>query len=193
MKGLAMKNRRLLAAATVGLAFAVAPAAALASDGGITVQDRCDPDSFADAQIECVRPAGDGGGAVTFNELISSLIANRANDKWRFKEEKVTLRAGQPLKVTMDRGGEFHTITPVAQFGHGCVPPLNALVFPGENAEDVPAVCATTLVPHLFDPTGVGTGILPGQSFAYPGMPKGAVQRFQCMIHPWMKTTVTVR
>ena len=190
LKGLAM-NIRFLAAATVGLAFAVAPAAALASDGGITVQDRCDHDSFTAAGIDCARPADDGGGAVTIDELFATVAATRAHPKWRFKEDKVTLRAGQPLNVTMDRGGEFHTVTEVAQFGHGCVPPLNALVFPGENPEDIPAACATTLVPRIFDPSGQGTGILPGQSFSYAGLSKGT-HRFQCMIHPWMKSTVTV-
>jgi plastocyanin len=189
-----MKNR-LLAVATVGLAFAAAPAtAALASDGGITVQDRCDHASFVAALGDphaCDRPAGDGGGVTTFDELISSLVANQANDHWRFKEDKVTLRAGQPLTISMNRGGEGHTVTEVDSFGLGCVEPLNALVFPGQDPTAFPAACAD---PATFTPGFLGGNLIaPGlPSFSYVGLSKG-VHRFQCMIHPWMKSTVTVR
>jgi len=37
-----------------------------------------------------------------------------------------------------------------------------------------------------------GTAILPGESFSFTGVTKG-VHRYMCMIHPWMKTTVTVK
>jgi plastocyanin len=193
LKGLTMKNR-LLATATVGLAFAVTPAAALASDGGITVQDRCDHDSFVAALGDphaCDRPQGDGGGVTTFDELIASLIADRANDHWRFKEEKVALRAGQSLNVTMNRGGEGHTVTEVPSFGPGCVPELNALVFPGQDPTAFPAACgaATTFTPGFLGGDLIAPG-LPG--FSKVGLSKGT-HRFQCMIHPWMKSTVAVR
>lgn len=187
-----MKNH-LLAVATVGLAFAAIPATAPASDGGITVQDRCDHDSFVAAlqdEHACDRPQDDGGGVTTFDELISSLIADRANDHWRFKEEKVALRAGQPLNIRMNRGGEGHTVTEVPSFGPGCVPELNALVFAGQD-QTPPAACgaATTFTPGFLGGDLIAPG-LPG--FAKVGLSKGT-HRFQCMIHPWMKSTVTVR
>jgi plastocyanin len=188
MKGLAMKNR-LLAAATVGLALAALPATALASDG-IEVQDRCDEATFNAAGIDCHRPAGDGGGSVTLDALFASLAADRQNDKWRFKGDKVTLREGQPLNISMTRGGEAHTVTEVPVFGLGCVPPLNEVVFPGQDPTAFPPECANpaTFTPGIFG----GDLIVPGMTFTKVGLSKGT-HRFQCMIHPWMKSTVTVR
>lgn len=188
-----MTKKSLLAAATVGLALAAAPAAALASDGTIDVQDRCDGPSFQAAGIDCNRPAGDGGGSVTLGELFSSLVADQSNGKWRFKDDRVTIRQGEAVNVTMSRGGEAHTITEVPTFGLGCVPELNGPVFPGQDPTAVPAaICANplTFTPGAFVPGG--NLVLPGQSFAIAGLSKGT-HRFQCMIHPWMKTTVTVR
>lgn len=121
---------------------------------------------------------------------VGSLITNQSNDAWRFKQDKVTLRPGQPLRIDMTRGGEAHTVTEVPSFGHGCVPELNALVFPGEDPTAFPAACAdpATFTPGVFG----GNLIAPGMSFSYAGLSKGT-HRFQCMIHPWMKSTVTVR
>jgi plastocyanin len=182
-------NKSLLTIATVGLALATAPAGALASDG-IEVQDRCDVASFNAAGIGCDRPQGDGGGSVTLNELFGSLVANQANDKWRFKGDKVTIRQGQPLTIKMTRGGEGHTVTEVPSFGLGCVPDLNGPVFPGQDPFATPAICdnPATFTPGIFG----GDLIAPGLDFSKTGLSKGT-HRFMCMIHPWMKTTVTVR
>jgi plastocyanin len=191
LKGLAMRNR-LLATATVGLALAAAPAAALASDGVIDVQDRCDGASFNAAGIDCFRPVGDGGGSVTLDELFATLAAKREHSGWRFKDDKVTIKQGQALKVTMSRGGEGHTVTEVSSFGLGCVPPINELVFPGQDPTAFPAACADSLTftPGAFVPGG--NLIAPGLPFEIAGLSKGT-HRFMCMIHPWMKSTVTVK
>lgn len=183
-----MKNR-LLAAATVGLALAALPATALASEG-IEVQDRCEEASFNAAGIDCHRPAGDGGGDVTLDELFASLAANQDNGKWRFKGDKVKIREGQALSIDMTRGGEAHTVTEVPVFGLGCVPELNAVVFPGQDPAALPAVCGNpaTFTPGIFG----GDLIVPGLNFTKVGLSKGT-HRFMCMIHPWMKSTVTVR
>jgi hypothetical protein len=192
LKGLAMRNR-LLAAATVGLAFAIAPAAALASDDGLQVQDACDPATFNAVpdipQPACTRP-DEGGPRVTFDGLIAQLVDHQSAEHWRFKADRITLREGQPLNITMTRGGEAHTITEVPSFGLGCVPQLNALVFPGQDPTAFPAACAdpATFTPGIFG----GNLIAPGMSFSYAGLSK-RTHRFQCMIHPWMRTTVTVR
>jgi plastocyanin len=189
MKGLAMKTKTLLATATVGLALAAMPAAALASDG-IDVQDRCDETSFNAAGIDCHRPAGDGGGSVTLGALFATLAVNHAHENWRFKQDKVSLRGGQPLNIAMTRGGEAHTVTEVPSFGLGCVPELNAVVFPGQDPTAFPAACASpaTFTPGIFG----GDLIAPGLDFSKAGLSKGT-HRFQCMIHPWMKSTVTVK
>jgi len=88
------------------------------------------------------------------------------------------LSAGGTLLGT-NRGGEDHTFTEVAAFGGGCVAPLNAIL--GLTA--VPE-CS---VPGLFDQTLVEQGA----TFEVTGLAPG-VHLFECLIHPWMRTTVTV-
>jgi hypothetical protein len=186
-KGVAPMKKSLLALAlaTVGLALAVGPATALASGSTLEVQDRCDPDTFVPANIDCA-PVTDQGGTVTLDALFGSLVAGAPNDGWRFKQNKITLREGQPLDIALTRGGEGHTITQVDKFGPGCVPEINAILFPGK---DPAAQCAdpATFTPGIFG----GDLIAPGLDFS-KNVSKG-VHRFQCMIHPWMQTTVTVR
>lgn len=180
-------KKSLLAVATVGLALAAGPATALASDGNtLVVQDRCDEATFNPAGIDC-HPVTDQGGTVTLDALFGSLVAGAPNDGWRFKQDKITLRAGQPLNIALTRGGEGHTITEVSAFGPGCVPEINAILFPGQ---DPAAECANpaTFTPGIFG----GDLIAPGLDFSKTDLSKGT-HRFQCMIHPWMKSTVTVR
>ena len=179
-----MTTKTLLATATVGLALAVTPAAALAFDG-LTIQDRCDPTTFSPAGIDC-RPLTQQGGTVTLDALFGSLVAGAPDDGWRFRKAKISLREGQPLDIAMTRGGEGHTVTEVAKFGPGCVPEINAILFPGKAAA---AECANpaTFTPGIFG----GDLIAPGLDFSKTGLGEGT-HRFQCMIHPWMKTTVTV-
>jgi plastocyanin len=137
----------------------------------------------------CDRPDGDGGGNVTLDELFSSLVADRTNDKWRFKD-KVTIKQGQTLNIKMTRGGEAHTVTEVPSFGLGCVPDLNGPVFPGQDPTARPEVCNN---PAVFTPGIFGGDLIaPGLDFTKTGLAKGT-HRFMCMIHPWMKTTVTVK
>lgn len=188
-----MRKSRFLAIATAGLALAALPATAVASGPDLEVQDRCDPVSF-DAVLgdgACARPEGDSGGIVTFDEFIARLQEDRSVGGWRFKPGRTTIKDGA-LDIAMTRGGEAHTVTEVGSFGHGCVPELNALTFPGEDPTDLPAVCddPLTFAPGFAVPGG--NLIVPGTSFSYDHLSKGT-HRFQCMIHPWMKSTVTVR
>jgi hypothetical protein len=83
-----------------------------------------------------------------------------------------------PAKGCPNRGGEDHAFTEVAAFGGGCVAPPNAIV----GLSPVPE-CS---VPGLF-----GTLVEEGDTLDVPAMAP-AVHRFQCLIHPWMHTTMTV-
>jgi hypothetical protein len=167
-----------------------APASA---DGGgsgavtVLVQDRCDPVTFdlALSDPTACDPAHEG--RVAFDKFFGSILADpmgvlqsREVRGWRFHSEDVTLRQGQDL-VARSTGGEFHTFTQVAQFGGGCVPDLNAPFKLGFNAacQSNPSPFATSAVP-------------PGSSLHVSGLAKGQY-RFECMIHPWMRTDVTVR
>jgi len=67
----------------------------------------------------------------------------------------------------------------VQAFGGGCVAPLNAIL----HLTPVPE-CA---IPGLFGSTLVEQGDTLGVTGLAPG-----VHRFECLIHPWMRTTVTV-
>ena len=47
---------------------------------------------------------------LAFDELIGRLVKKQEHGKWRFKDEKVKLKYGEPLNITMSRGGEAHTV-----------------------------------------------------------------------------------
>jgi len=184
---------RTLALATAGLALAGA-SAAHASYVDIEVQDRCDPVTF-DAALgagACARPAGEGGRVVTVDEFVDRLQRTHEHKAWRLKPERVTIKHGTPLNIAMTRGGERHTVTEVPSFGLGCIGAINALVFPDQDPTAFPAVCDAPLTFASGVTVPGGNAIRPGESFSFTGLAKG-MHRFFCAIHPWMKTTVTVR
>jgi hypothetical protein len=156
------------------LALLALPASALAGDTRkVFAMDRCDPDSFNDAvgPGTCVR-----NGGVTFENFARRLNPkDGGHNAWRFSRHDVDLRAGQTLGVT-NTGGETHSFTEVVDFGAGIVPPLNAALPPGTP----PAVPIGDPGPSFIDAgesLQVGA-LLPGQ------------HRFECLIHPWMRTVV---
>ena len=83
------------------------------------------------------------------------------------------MKADRTLRVR-NQGGRGHTFTEVAQFGGGFVPILNVGMTPAPECD--PA--ATVLVE-------------PGATQHIDGLEPG-LHRFQCCIHPWMRTTVRV-
>ena len=90
---------------------------------------------------------------------------------------RATLAAGGSV-TAINRGGEFHTFTQVAAFGGGCVPPINDAL-------------GLTAVPECADPSLFGTtGVIPGGCLEVGPIASGA-HRFQCLIHPWQRATVT--
>jgi plastocyanin len=172
-----------LAALVAVLGFA-GSAVASGGDRVIQVQDACDPATF-DAAVgpgTCVRP-DHSGRFVTFPEFVARVTEKRSHNAWRFDRDHVTLKAGENLTVEMGRGGEFHTFSEVKHFGPGCVDFLNALVFPGQGPPFTPV---TTCPP---DPA---EGVAPGAPALHFRLSRGT-HLFQCAIHPWMRSTVTVR
>ena len=158
---------------------------ALASSPGsqsVRIQDRCDPLTFNAAHIPCVSHER---GTVTLQNLFAIIgkdpqqaLRNRDAAGWRFDSDDLTIKRGTKLEWK-NEGGEFHTFTPVPSFGSGCVPEVNALFGFGLNP-----ICAD---PTVFDRTGVvpgGTGSVTLYNFG--------TYDFQCLIHPWMRTTVHV-
>ena len=141
----------------------------------VLVLDACDGPSFNAA----IGPgACERGGGVKFDAFIGQLVAMGTAPAWRFAPDVMTLGAGGTIDA-YNRGGEFHTFTEVAAFGGGCVPELNGLL----GLTPVPE-CE---VPGIFGTTGIAPG---GE---LEGAPLSAgTHRFECLIHPWMRTTVNV-
>ena len=154
------------------LALLALPAAALAGDTRkVFVMDRCEPESF-DAAVEpgtCVR---DGG--VTFDKFARRLNPkDGGHNAWRFGPDHLGLAGGQTLTAT-NTGGETHTFTEVAAFGAGFVPALNAALPPGTP----PA-----------QPVGDLGLMAAGDTLELDALSPGT-HRFECLIHPWMRTVV---
>lgn len=179
-----MKALRLLIIAGVtGFAFMYFAGAATADHGRdnrtVKMRDDCDPATF-----NAVLGAGAcvGDGHTTFGEFFAAL-SNGGDHHWRFNPAMTGLKEGHGLKL-VNRGGEGHTFTKVDSFdAGGCVPELNGpLGLPGRDAafcRDVFADPAAVLPPGGHDSVAA--------SMLTPG-----TNRFQCMIHPWMTTTVKV-
>ena len=125
-------------------------------------------------QVACVKQDG-----TTFGEFIGQLVSMGRAPAWRFAPGRLSLPVGGSIDA-YNRGGEFHTFTEVAAFGGGCVQVLNQIL----GLSPVPE-CANAGV--LFATTGIAPrGELEGAPLA------AGTHRFECLIHPWMRTTVTV-
>lgn len=101
-------------------------------------------------------------------------------------------QGGEPIDVRLGRGGEFHTFTKVAQFGPGCLDVLNMPIFgkPDLGPECVLVDTPVGKVPLPFITDGIPTD---GSTVRIPAekLTRGT-NLFECMIHPWMQTKVTV-
>jgi hypothetical protein len=142
----------------------------------VQVRDNCETVSFNAAIGEgtCV-----GTGNTTFDEFLTKLNpVDFGHGKWRFNPDDTDLKRNESL-LAVNRGGEVHTFTEVAAYGPGCVALLNEpLGLTGPPAADCGALPATAVAPG---------GSLPVAPLT-PG-----THRFECLIHPWMRTTVHVR
>lgn len=123
-------------------------------------------------------------GTVTFAEfnayrlspLAPSVIGHPA---WWFEPGLLVAEAGKNIQVR-NQGGRVHTFTRVAQYGGGRVPPLNT---------SQPGIPPLTPAPECL---AAGVVDLPGGAKSViEGLPAGD-HRFQCCIHPWMRTLVKV-
>jgi len=172
------------AAAAIGLGGLLGPAAASAADGAklITARDDCETASF-DAAVgpgTCI-----GDGRTTFDTFVGQLVTRGSAKRWFFSADHVHVHPGQRVAIRND-GGEFHTFTQVASFGGSCVPVINDLLGTTPPPECQPEVQPG--VPLAF----VTSGVAQNGTLTINGLAAGTY-RFQCLIHPWMRTTVEVR
>jgi hypothetical protein len=151
----------------------------------VQVEDDCHARTFnrAVGPGTCV-----GDGQTRFAEAIAQLRDHGAAGGWHFAPERFTAARGDSLRVR-GLGGEFHTFTRVARFGGGCVPFLNRVLAlsPVAECSDLVRLPDGSRIPRGF----VETGVPPGGRLAVRDLRLGR-HRFQCLVHPWMHTTVTV-
>jgi plastocyanin len=182
-------KRRVLvwtgASLTIIALSAVSLTSVSAAEGGarrIKILDDCDPKTFNAALNDpkaCV-----GRGDTTFQEFIAELTANKTVEDWAFDPEHRDVKRGQTV-IGQNRGGETHTFTCVKQFGRGIVPFLNNLM--GFAAGPPTDVCTGEVLADSFIPSGGSRSV----SLSRFTVPNGTY-RFQCMIHPWMRTVLEV-
>lgn len=175
------------------LVAGIATATAGSNHGNrVDIRDDCDATFNADPPVgpglgpgTCVQ-----NGGTTFQEFVAQLQANgvqanRSAEGWEFKPGNMDLEAGEIL-TTRNQGGEFHTFTEVKDFGGGCVAPLNAIL----HLTPVPE-CAPLLPDGKTPVVFATTGVPAGRTSTVPALGVGT-HKFECMIHPWMRTVVTV-
>ena len=180
MESLRIHRKRRLAtmAGLAALLLLVSAAgASAASTRQVQVLDDCDSATFnaAIGPGTCVKD-----GTTTFSEFIAQLLAQGGAPAWRFAPSQLSLDAGGTLQAN-NRGGEDHTFTEVATFGGGCIQALNDLL-------------GLTPVPECAGFPGgafAATMVRPGGTVTTSPLPPG-IHRYECLIHPWMRSTVTV-
>jgi hypothetical protein len=182
----------VLAVSAASLALA-GTAGAQGGGGGVVIQSRdaCDPATFPPGL--CAR-TDNSGGVVTINELLARLQQKQSHPAWRFTEDKVDVKRGAPVVAEFGRGGEVHSFTDVTAsgFGPGCVDVINLAMFgsPATNPLCGPDPLAG-LGAILGSPDHPNSGLFPGVPITIDTSTPGT-RLFQCMLHPWMRTTVTV-
>lgn len=170
-------SRSLGVAAVMGLfAAVVAPTAANAAPRTrvLELRDNCEATTF-NATFGpgfCTKADGE----VTADKFISAL-SQGGHRAWWIRQRDITLDSGDGIQAT-NVGGIAHTFTEVSAFGKGCIAAFNVAVSETVDNCDF-AKLGATFVPQgatsASQVLGVGT------------------HRFQCLFHPWMRTTVTVR
>jgi hypothetical protein len=152
---------------------------AVQGDKKIRMYDDCDPATFNAVLGDgaCV-----GRGKTTFDEFIAELGETQDAKAWRNQPTNMNVNVGKTTTIE-NRGGEVHTFTRVAQFGGGFVADLN-----GISGNPVPAPECLNFAGIVFIPAGATED---GPTAGSSDMPVGR-NRFQCCIHPWMRTIIDV-
>jgi plastocyanin len=174
-----------LSAAAMGLGLGVvAPSGASAAPAAtVRMHDDCDAATFnaAFGDGTCV-----GNGTTVLNDFLAQLQAKGRANGWSFRPSVLHLDKGDRIRA-VDTGGEAHSFTRVAAFGGGCIDQLNQIL--GLTA--VPECSQFVTVGGKRVPKFAATLVTPGGSRTGVAADEGTI-RFECLIHPWMRTVVHV-
>jgi hypothetical protein len=148
-------------------------------DRRVKVFDGCDPATFN-------VPPGPGPGTcvahlgptVTFSDFIAQLQATGVAANWKFAPPRFDVGKKSMIQA-VNVGGETHTFTQVAEFGGGVVGFLNTLSHNPIEAPECKALEADDF-------------IAPGGTYNAPVGAHDKTMKFQCCIHPWMRSVVKV-
>ena len=171
-----------------GVVSGVTPVPASAKGGGdsvrVRMRDDCDPATFNEVvgPGTCV-----GGGDATFGEFVASM-ADGGHHGWRFQPSIKAVKPGSTLRIE-NRGGEPHSFTEVVNFGTIILPDPNATAL--LNSSLPPGT--PLAVPINPEPAAVGATFVPAGGTLTLSVSSLGVHKFECMIHPWMRSTITVK
>ena len=141
------------------------------------LRDECEPISWnAEFPGICNKKIDGTFGTVTLAKFRAALPQG-GSGHWWIRQHEITVEKGDTVAAT-NAGGIVHTYTEVAQYGKGCIAEWNQAVTETVNNCDF-GKFLSTLVP-------------PGQT-SVPQTLSVGVHKFQCLVHPWMRTVVTVR
>ena len=174
-----LRTMVLTVVAAIALLSLTFSAGAVQGDKKVRMYDDCEPTTFNAVLGDgtCI-----GNGHTTFAEFIEELEETQDVHKWRNQPSNMHLNVGRPTLIE-NRGGETHTFTSVANFGGGFVNELN-----GISGNPVPAPECLSFGSIVFIPAG---GVEQGPTAGSSELPVGT-HKFQCCIHPWMRTVIEV-
>jgi plastocyanin len=140
----------------------------------VELRDACDKVSW---ETEFPGLCAKATGSVSLPEFRAAL-ADGGSGAWWIRQREITLDAGDSIAAT-NAGGIIHTFTEVQAFGKGCIDEWNKAVTETLDNCNGFSTFGATLVPQ-------------GTTNQAQALSVG-VHRFQCLVHPWMRTVVTVR
>ncbi len=185
---------KILCVLSAFLVFATAiPSSAQSrtDDGGtvnIHMLDYCDPATFNDALGggACVRDIT--FGSITFDGFVAEVGAEKSVGAWRFSPRPAKVEETDQLMIS-NLGGETHTFTRVQKFGGGFIAFLNDATGLHKPAPECATVVNGELIPQ---PPGPENLFIPAGGSANHSALDTDIVKFQCCIHPWMRTVVHV-
>lgn len=159
----------------------------------IRMQGPCQPASFnaAVGPGTCI-----GNGTITFAHFIAELTSAQKVGAWHFDPAANSGLAPGTVLSLENLAGEVHTFTKVKEFGGGFIAPLNALSGNPVPAPECAIATVGGLIPKPESPSNIfveAETTEVGPTVGGAVLPSGTTTKFQCCIHPWMRTVLTTQ